>query len=63
MQLVYAMHDGQSLMHPLVGLNDDNPIIITGPLTPFVIGSYHEIYTCLANYNKCLKLTLTNLYS
>ena len=27
-----------------------NPLNTTSLLTPFLIGSYHEISTCLANY-------------
>ena len=29
-----------------------NPLNTTGLLTPFLIGSYHEICTCVANYDK-----------
>ncbi len=25
-------------------------------LTPFLIGSYHEMFNCLANYDKALKV-------
>ncbi len=33
-----------------------NPLSTTGLLTSFVIGSYHEIFTCLANHNKATKM-------
>ncbi len=33
-----------------------NPLSITGLLTPFLIGSYLEMFTCSANYVKALKL-------
>ncbi len=32
-----------------------NPLSTTGLLTPFPIGLYHEMFTCLANYDKALK--------
>ena len=33
-----------------------NPLGTTGLLTPFLIGSYHEMFTCSANYDKSLKM-------
>ncbi len=33
-----------------------NPLSTTGLLTPFLIGSYHELFTCLANHYKALKM-------
>ncbi len=33
-----------------------NPLGTSGLLTPFLIGSYHEMFTCLANYDKSLKM-------
>ena len=33
-----------------------NPQSTTDPLTPFLIGSYHEISICIANYDKALKI-------
>ena len=33
-----------------------NPPGITGLLTPFLICSYHEMFTCSANYGKSLKM-------
>ena len=33
----------------------------TGLLTPFLIGSYHEMFTCPANYDKSLKMLHLNL--
>ena len=33
-----------------------NPLSTTGLLTPFLIGSYHEILTCLANHGKTLNM-------
>ncbi len=33
-----------------------NPLSTTGLLTPFLIGSYHEMMTCLANHGKTLKM-------
>ena len=29
-----------------------NPLGTTGLLTPYLIGSYHEMFTCVANYDK-----------
>ena len=33
-----------------------NPLGTTGLLTPFLIGSYHEMFTYSANYDKSLKM-------
>ncbi len=33
-----------------------NPLSTTGLLTPFLIGSYHELFTYLANHYKALKM-------
>ena len=33
-----------------------NVLYTTGLLTPFLIGSYHEMFTCSANYDKSLKM-------
>ncbi len=33
-----------------------NPLGTTGLLTPFLIGSYHEMFTSSANYDKSLKI-------
>ncbi len=39
-----------------------NPLSTTGLLTPFLIGSYHELFTNLANHYKALKCSTTNLH-
>ncbi len=33
-----------------------NPLSTTGLLTPVLIGSYHEMFTCVANYDKAFKM-------
>ncbi len=37
-----------------------NPLSTTGLLTPFLIGSCHEMFTCVANYDKALKMLYTS---
>ncbi len=38
-----------------------NPLSTTGLLTPFLIGSYLEIFTCVANYDRALKCCMHKL--
>ncbi len=39
-----------------------NPLGTTGLLTPFLIGSFHELFTYLANHYKALKCSTKELY-
>ncbi len=41
-------------MYNLLVLNSS--ALLAGLLTPFLIGSYHEIFTCSTNYDKALKM-------
>ena len=36
-----------------------NPLSTTGLLTPFLIGPYNELFTCIANYDKTFKMLHT----
>ena len=39
--------------------SDINPVTTTSLLTLFLIGPYHELFTCVANYDKLSKLLHT----
>ncbi len=57
LQIEVAMQERS--VHTLLQGNcvtDINPLSTTGLPTPFLIGSYHELFTYLANHYKALKM-------
>ncbi len=50
----------EKLTHNLLKFKEwFNPLSTTGLLTPFLIGPYHELFTCVANYDTAFKMLHT----